>query len=155
VGGWLLDTRLFKHLAPGAGARGRSFRDWVSVSAEPIFLSIISVVEINARIQKVRDTRQESRAAELDAWLQGILAHADRIHPVDAEVAMLAGVLMNRSRAFAGRHLSDLLLAATALIHGHALVTERKSDFIPMKSGIELWDPFEQGHPGKRPKATG
>jgi predicted nucleic acid-binding protein len=62
---------------------------------------------------------------------------------------MLAGVLMNRSRALGGRNHSDLLLAATALIHGHALVTERKSDFIPMKSGIELWDPFEQGHPGK------
>ena len=149
MNGWLLDTRLFKHLAPGGGGRKRSFRDWVSASAEPIYLSIISFVEINARIQKVRDARQEPRAAALDHWLQGILAHGDRIHPVDAEVAMLAGVLMNRSRALGGRNVSDLLLAATALIHGHALVTERKSDFIPMKSGIELWDPFEQGHPGK------
>jgi predicted nucleic acid-binding protein len=68
---------------------------------------------------------------------------------------MLAGELMNRSRAFAGRNLSDLLLAATALIHGHALLTTRKSNFTPMRSGIELWDPFEQGLLGKRPKSTG
>jgi predicted nucleic acid-binding protein len=156
VSGWLLDTRLFKHLAPGEGFRKPSFRDWVSASAGPIFLSIISVVDINARIQKVHDTPQEPRRAELDAWLERIVAHyGDRIHPVDAEVAKLAGVLMNRSQALGGWRLSDPLLAATAKIHGHALVTERKSDFIPMKSGIELWDPFEQGLPGKRPKSTG
>jgi predicted nucleic acid-binding protein len=150
VSGWLLDTYLFKHLAPGEGGRKPSFRDWVSASAEPIFLSVVSIVEINARIQKLRGAHQEQRAAELDAWLKGIVAdYGDRIHPVDAEVAMCAGELMNRSRAFAGRNFSDLLLAATAQVHGHVLVTERKSNFIPMKSGIKLWDPFEQGLPGK------
>ena len=70
-------------------------------------------------------------------------------------VVKLAGELMNRSQALGRWRLSDPLLAATARIHGHALVTERKSDFTPMKSGIELWDPFEQGLPGKRPKSTG
>jgi predicted nucleic acid-binding protein len=154
VSGWLLDTRLFKHLASGAGGRKRTFRDWVSSSEEPIFLSMISVVDISARIQRVRDTRQEPRAAELDAWLQGILAHGDRIYPVDAQVAKLAGALMNQSRTFAGLNLSDGLLAATAQIHGHGLLTERKAAFSPL-TGIKLWDPFDQGLPGKRPKSTG
>ena len=154
--GWLLDTRLFKHLASGAGGRKPSFRDWVSANKDPIFLSMISVVDINASIQKVHDTPREPRRAALDAWLERIVAHyGDRIHPVDAGVAKLAGELMNRSQALGRWRLSDPLLAATARIHGHALVTERKSDFTPMKSGIELWDPFEQGLPGKRPKSTG
>ena len=142
--GLLLDTRLLKHLAPGEGGRNCSFRDFVCNSAQPIFLSIILVVDIKARIQKVCSTRQEARADALDAWLEGIVAnYGDRIYPVDAEVAMCAGELMNRSRAFAARNFSDLLLAATARVHNHALVTERKSDFVSMNSGIELWDPFD------------
>ena len=156
MSGWLLDTGLFKHLRPEGVGRKPSFRAWVSDSEEPIFLSMISVAEINASIQKVHDTPREPRKAALDAWLERIVAHyGDRIHPVDAQVAKLAGVLMNRSQALGGWRLSDPLLAATARIHGHALVTERKSDFIPMSSGIELWDPFEQGLLGKRPKSTG
>jgi predicted nucleic acid-binding protein len=156
VTGWLIDTRLFKHLAPGEGGRKRTFRDWVSSSEEPIFLSMISVVDINASIQKVHDTPREPRRAALDAWLERIVAHyGDRIYPVDAGVAKLAGELMNRSQALGRWRLSDPLLAATARIHGHALVTERKSDFTTMKSGIELWDPFEQGLLGKRPESTG
>ena len=41
------------------------------------------------------------------------------------DVAMCAGVLMNRSRGLGGRRLSYPLLAATAQIHGHTLLTER------------------------------
>ena len=136
MSGWLLDTLLFKHLAPGEGGRKPSFREWVSANADSLFLSVISVVEIKARIQKVRAT-QEARAAALDAWLEGIVAHyGDRIYPVDAKVAMRAGVL-------SGPRLADLLLAATAQIHGHGLLTTRIDDFILLQTGIELIDPFE------------
>ena len=145
MSGWLLDPYLFKHLAAGASTRKPSFRDWVKDNAEPIFLSIISVVEIKARIQKVRDARH---AAELDDWLEGILAHySGRIYPVDAEVAKRAGVLMyKRSPALVGlgREVSDPLLAATAEIRGHSLLTQRMRDFTPWAK-VELWDPFEQG----------
>jgi hypothetical protein len=137
VSGWLLDTLLFKHLAPGEGGRKPSFREWVSANADSLFLSVISVVEIKASIQKVRATHQEARAAALDAWLEGIVAHyGDRIYPVDAKVAMRAGVL-------SGPRLADLLLAATAQIHGHGLLTTRIDNFIPLQTGIELKDPFE------------
>jgi len=143
VSGWLLDPLLLKHLAPGGGGRKPSFRDWVGACAEPIFLSIVSVVEINAGIQKVRDTPREPRRAALDAWLRRIVAHyADRIYPVDAEVAMLAGELMNRSPAVGGWRLSDPLLAATAKIHGHRLLTTRMRNFVPLSAGIQLLDPF-------------
>jgi predicted nucleic acid-binding protein len=148
VSGWLLDTILLYQLAREGGGRKPSFRDWVSSSEEPIFLSIISVVEINASIQKVHASRRDSRAAALDDWLQGILAHGDRIYPVDADVAMLAGVLMNRSRVLGGRSLPDLLLAATAKIRGHGLLTTRRSVFNPLSAGIQLLEPFEQGPPG-------
>ena len=145
MSGWLLDTRLFKHLAPGKGGRKPSLRDVVGHSAQPIFLSVISVVDISARIQKVRDLHQGPRAAALNAWLQGIVAdYGDRIYPVDAGVAMRAGELMNQSRGFVVPSLSDVLLAATAQVHDHALLTERTTDFIPMRSGVTLLDPFEQ-----------
>ena len=143
-------SRAQNERAPEGGGRKPSFRDWVRGNGEPIFLSIISVVEIKAYIEKVRDAR---RADELNDWLEGIIAnYNDRIYPVDAEVTRRAGALMNRrSQALGrtGRSLSDPLLAATAEIGGRSLLTERKRDFTPWAK-IELWDPFEQGLRGER-----
>jgi hypothetical protein len=76
LSGWLIDTRLFKHLAPGAGGRKPSFRDWVSGTTQPLYLSMISLVEIEAEIEKYRSHRHAERAAaELDKWLGGLVAH--------------------------------------------------------------------------------
>lgn len=145
MNGWLLDTILFKYLGPGSVRRSPSFQAWVAANAEPIFLSAVSVVEINARIQKAR----EADRAALQAWLKNLVTHYhDRIHPVDAEVAARAGALIKPCEISKGWLLCDALLAATAQIHGHGLLTERKSAFAPW-TPIELWDPFEQGLPGK------
>ena len=148
MSGWLLDTLLLKHLAAGASTPRPSLRDWVSRNPEPIFLSMVSVVEIKARIEKVRATRQEARAAKLDDRLKHVVAqYSDRIYLVDADLAKRAGVLMyERSRVLggAGPSLSNSLLAATAEIRGHTLLTQRMRDFTPWAK-VELWDPFEQG----------
>jgi predicted nucleic acid-binding protein len=48
-----------------------------------------------------------------------------------------------RAGVLSGPRLADRLLAATAQIHGHGLLTTRIDDFIPLQTGIELKDPFE------------
>jgi len=150
VSGWLIDTRLFKHLGPGVGGRKPSFRDWVSGNTKLLYLSMISLVEIEAEIEKLRARGQVEPAAELDVWLgRGLVAHySGRIHPVDAEVAMRAGVLRSRSRVRGPPTIANLLLAATAQIHGHGILTERGTEFRSW-AGIELWDPFDGGLPSK------
>ena len=150
MSGWLIDAHLFKHLAPGGGGRKPSFRDWVGGSKQPLYLSMISLVEIEAEIVKFRARRHPERAvAEPDKWLGGLVAHyGDRIHPVDAAVARRAGQLMSRFRVRGFNALSNVLLAATAQIHDHGILTERGSEFRSW-AGVELWDPFEGALPSK------
>jgi len=110
---------------------------------------MISLVEIEAEIDKYRARDRVDRAVDLDVWLGRLGPHySDRIHPVDAEVALRAGMLRSRSRRFGVKTLPDLLLAATAQIHGHGILTERGSEFRSW-AGIELWDPFDVGLPSK------
>ena len=54
-----------------------------------------------------------------------------------------------------GRNAQQAVVEVEELLfRGHPEAT-RRSDFTRMKSGIELWDPFEQGLLGKRPESTG
>jgi len=54
----------------------------------------------------------------------------DRIHPVDINVAVRAGRLLPHCQAGPARHrFHDALLAATAQIHGHGLLTKRDAVF--------------------------
>lgn len=138
MNGFLLDPSLFKQLAPERAGRKPSLRDWISAAEEPIFLSVVSVVEIGAKIQKFGE---KPRATALRDWLQGLLAHDERILPVDVEVARLAGALLHRIADGSTTRLSDALLAATAKVHELELVTTRS--FRLMKPDITIRDPFE------------
>jgi hypothetical protein len=125
---WLIDTALFKNLAPGAPKRS-SLRNWLETHEDPIFISVASLVELEAAIR----TRagQPERAHALHKWLDSLVtSFSDRIHPVDVNVAVRAGRLLPRCNAGLARHrFHDALLTATAQIHGHALLTKRDAVF--------------------------
>ena len=52
VKNWLIDTALFKSLAPGQ-RRTDSFRHWIETHEDPLFLSAASIVEIKAAIRRI------------------------------------------------------------------------------------------------------
>jgi toxin FitB len=127
---WLIDTALFKSLAPG-GLKGGSLRSWIETHEDPLFLSAASLVEIEAVIEKIRH-RDAKRADALHQWLDGLVAtFGDRIHPIDVNVAIRAGRLLPyRQQSEDARHrFHDAVLAATAQIHGHRLLTKRVTIF--------------------------
>ena len=96
---WLIDTALFKSLAPG---RSQGFRTWLEANDSPVFLSAASLVEIEAAIARV-PAGQAQRAQALRKWLEDITTHfGDRIHPVDGKIAVRAGAL------FAMRVIPDI-----------------------------------------------
>jgi predicted nucleic acid-binding protein len=72
-----------------------------------------------------------SGAEALSKWLEGIVSgFADRIHPIDTEIALLAGELLPQCHAGPFRHwFHDALLVATARVHGHGLLTKREGVF--------------------------
>ena len=131
---WLIDTALFKSLAPGE-RRTDSLRHWIETHIEtdaedPIFLSAASIVELKAAIEKIPPS-QAIRAEALTKWLDGLVTNfSDRIHPVDVKVAARAGELMRNLQAGPDRHrFHDALLVATAQIYGHGMLTKRDRVF--------------------------
>jgi predicted nucleic acid-binding protein len=90
---------------------------------------VASLVELEAAIEKIR-ARQSQRAA-LHEWLDGLVTKfGDRIHPVDVEVAVRAGRLLPHCHDGHVRHrFHDAILAATAQVYGHAILTKRVTVF--------------------------
>lgn len=124
---WLIDTALFKSLAPGPS---QSFRKWIEAHDDPIFLSAASLVELQAAIARIPSS-QTKRAEVLGRWLEGLVSDfADRIHEIDSNIALRAGTLLPYCQAGPPRHrFHDALLVATAQIHGHGLLTKREGVF--------------------------
>jgi toxin FitB len=127
---WLIDTPLFATLAPSS--QKSELRHWLDMHREPIFLSAASLVEIEATIERV-PASQQARTCALRDWLDGLIStFSDRIHLVDAAVAIRAGKLLPHCHTGLPRYrFHDVVLAATAQMHGHGLLTKREGVFGP------------------------
>jgi len=110
------------------------------VDAEPdprrAFLSVITLGEIRRGIELHR-IKDAAAARVLERWLRGLQTHhADRILPITAEIADRWGRLsLNQLLSF-----SDRLIATTALVHQHTVVTRKLTNFIRL--GVNPLNPF-------------
>jgi toxin FitB len=101
-----------------------------------LFLSVVSIGAIERGIARQR-TADPGFASALAAWLDRVLAlYGERIMPFDLPAARRWGALS----AALGNDGADLMIAATVLQHGLAVVTRNVSDFEP--TGVALLDPF-------------
>jgi predicted nucleic acid-binding protein len=106
------------------------------VSHESIFLSVITLVELRRGIQLLP---QGKRREALDEWLLNDVAEAyeGRILPVTAAIADLAGRVAAAAKQDGYTvELADVLIAATARVHGLAVVTLNRKHF--ERLGVEL-----------------
>ena len=103
--GYLLDTSVVSVLAPGREAFVPTpLGEWLQAHHQSLFLPAIAIAEMAQGIGKLRRAGGAERADRLDRWLDGLLAtYADRIVPLDAQAARLAG------------HISDAALAQGGL----------------------------------------
>jgi hypothetical protein len=111
---------------------------WVSsVNDEDLGLSVLVVGEIRRGIGSVR-RRDPRKSAALEHWLAKLLAdHPESILPVDRAIAEEWG----RLTAVRSGSLVDLLMAATARVHGLTLVTRNVRDVD--WTGVSCLNPFE------------
>lgn len=78
----------------------------------------------------------------VSAAMARLLAEHCQIHPITDDIARRAGELRGRLRAMGQtRTQADLLIAATALVHGYTVVTRNIADF--EGCGVDVFDPFE------------
>jgi predicted nucleic acid-binding protein len=133
---FLLDTVVLSELRKRD--RNPNVVRWLAgASANDVFLSAVTIGEIERGI--VRQRAKDAAFAEaLESWLdRTIQVYADRILPVDTPVARRWGSLSARI----GNDGADLLIAATALEHGLTVVTRNVRHF--ESTGVAFIDPFE------------
>lgn len=136
---YLLDTNIVSMLDPRRHAQAPMLIDWLDRNGASLFLSVMTVAEIDAGILKLRRERKAKRAAELEKLLTTILADfTDRVLPVDSDTARQIARLGERvyRQPIA---LPDLIIAATAVRHGLILLTRNMSEL--GRLGISARDP--------------
>lgn len=147
--GYLLDTSVVSALAPGREAFvPAALAEWLQAHHQDLFLPCIAVAEMAQGICKLRRAGGTERADRLDRWLDGLLAaYADRILPLDAHAARLAGQLSDAAMA-QGCHpgFADVAIAALAQHAGLLLLTCNLKHFQPL--GVACADPLTALPPG-------
>jgi hypothetical protein len=135
---WLLDTNVLSELRKGARADA-GVRAWFDQAADAeLFTSVMVLGEIRRGIESVR-RRDSTAALAIEQWLLRLTeTFADRVLPVDAEVADRWGALNVPDPV----PTVDGLLAATALVHDLTLVTRNVRDV--ERTGVRSFDPFRR-----------
>ena len=142
--GYLLDTSVVSALAPGREAHlPLAFGEWLQVHDAQLFLPAIAVAELAQGIGKLYRSGGMERAQRLDRWLDGLIAgYGDRILPLDAQAARLAGQISDAAVA-QGRHpgFADVAIAALAQNADLLLLTRNLKHFQPL--GVNCADPLK------------
>lgn len=142
--GYLLDTSVLSLLAPGRSPADGPLARWIRDRSEALYLSAVTVAEIEQGICKLRRTGATDRAGALAHWLERLIENGgDRVLAFDARTGRIAGGVSDRALA-TGRHprFADVAIAATALAHGLLLLTRNGKHFEPL--GVAFSDPVQQ-----------
>ncbi|MCC6921255.1 MAG: type II toxin-antitoxin system VapC family toxin [Alphaproteobacteria bacterium] len=139
---YLLDTNIVSELDPSRGITNAPLAQWINDRADTLFLSVITITEIEAGIANLARRAGARRVKALTRWLDGIVeAYADRMLPVGPEVARLAGRLWDRAIAAGGKpELADVLIAASADHHRLTVLTRNLRHFQWL--GVAAVDPI-------------
>ncbi len=136
---FLLDTNVISELGrPSARAAPKVVAWAESVSQAELYLSVITILEIEMGILQVEHRNDHIQARNLRAWMEYIRpSFAGRILSVDTEVALRCAQLHVPDP----RNDRDALIAATALVHDLTVVTRNVRHFSPMNSAVfNPWD---------------
>ena len=106
-----------------------------AAGVERISISVVSLEEITFGLSWKPNKK-------LGDWFRDFFANACDALPITDPIAQRAGEMRGRFRAKGiARSMSDMLIAATAHVHGLTLVTRNVRDFDGCR--IDLVNPFE------------
>jgi hypothetical protein len=138
--GYLIDTDIVSMLDPRRQAHARALVDWIDRNGSRIFLSVMTIVELDAGVLKLRREGKTQRAHELAILVSTILTNfADRVLAMDVETGRHLARLGERTHR-QPIALPDLIIAATAVRHGLVLLTRNLGEL--GRLAIDARDPF-------------
>ena len=136
---YLLDTNVISELRKAkSGKADDNVIAWANgVSAATLFISVITILELETGVLLV-EQRDPSQGALLRSWLNAhvLPAFSERILAVDTAVAQRCA----RLHVPDPRSDRDVIIAATALVHGMTIVTRNIDDF--KLTGVEFVNPW-------------
>ena len=136
---YLLDTYIVSMLDPRRHAQAPALIDWLERNGASLFLSVMTIAEMDAGILKLRRERKAKRADQIAGLVASILTEfGERVLAVDTETARHVarlGELTHRQPVA----LPDLIIAATAVRHGLVLLTHNMTEL--GRLGIAVRDP--------------
>lgn len=139
---YLLDTSVVSLLSPDKARDAEDFVQWIRERENALFLSAVTIAEIEQGIAKLNRSGRIERAERLDAWLDELLQNfGSRILAVDTAVARVAGEMSDAASKSGKRlGLAEVLIAATARVHSALLLTRKGKHFASL--GIDYIDPM-------------
>ncbi len=110
---------------------------WIEqVAADELFLSAVTVGEIQAGIEFTRE-QDAAKAEELEAWLSAVLVSYNVLPMNAATFREWARLKHRRSDTL----LEDAMIAAAAVVHRLTIVTRNVRHFEQL--GVDLLNPFK------------
>ncbi len=136
---YLLDTNIVSMLDPRRHDQAPELILWLKDNGASLFLSVMTVAEMEAGILKLRRERKAARAEEIERLVAAILNDfADRVLDVDLETARHVARLGEKAHRQPVA-LADLIIAATAVRHGLIVLTRNMTEF--GRLGVKARDP--------------
>jgi toxin FitB len=135
---YLLDTNVLSETRRHQPAAGVA--DWIAATPpDRLHVSVLTLGEIEQGIAKIRGRGDLDQASALERWLREVeTGFEDRILPVTLSVAAAWG----RQQYVLPLPAIDALIAATARVHGLAVVTRNVKDF--ELAGVQVLNPFAE-----------
>jgi toxin FitB len=138
---YLVDTNVISAAAPGRPVPSALVK-WMDAHSDSLFLSVVTVAEIEDGIAKSRREGATRKSSNLASWLETVLhLYGDRILAFDAPTARIAGAIADRARGQGhAPGFADIIIAATARCHGLTILSRNIRHFEPL--GVAVLNPF-------------
>ncbi|MBM9538099.1 type II toxin-antitoxin system VapC family toxin [Desulfobulbus alkaliphilus] len=137
---FILDTNVVSELRKvRLGKADENVAQWAdSVDTPDLYLSVVTIQELEIGVL-LAERRDPEKGAIFRIWLDShvLPAFAGRILPIDLAVALQSAKLHVPNP----HPIRDGLIAATALVHGMAVVTRNVDDF--KGTGVQIFNPWD------------